>query len=212
MKAISLRLALLFGFAAALVGPTHFGQADTASRCGAPHSTFERCTREPLVLGLLRLPGATGDAAAAIGADRIGQRLGIGQGAAPKKLLLAQYGQFEGFPDLCPLPPEIANTFRSGTCRKRITQQPIILYRSWGGSSGAIGSYWTRSPPRGPLQAVIDCALDQNWGNTATNLTKIRVPAGITIFEGFAAPQGGLVGGCNQVFLPTKIHPSWIVR
>jgi hypothetical protein len=39
----------------------------------------------------------------------------------------------------------------------------------------------------------------------------IRVPAGTTIYEGFAAPQGGLVGGGSQVFIK-NVDPSWIVK
>jgi filamentous hemagglutinin len=45
-----------------------------------------------------------------------------------------------------------------------------------------------------PLQSVIDSALDQSWGNTATNISTIKVPEGTTIYQGYAAQQGGLVG------------------
>ena len=61
------------------------------------------------------------------------------------------------------------------------------------------------------LQSVIDSALDPQWGNTAQNVARIRVPAGTTIYEGAAAAQRGLVGGGNQVFIP-KVDPSWIVK
>lgn len=55
-------------------------------------------------------------------------------------------------------------------------------------------------------------ARDYNpaWGNTAINVVKTQVPSGIRIFEGVAAPQGGLVGGGNQVFIQ-NVNPSWIV-
>lgn len=34
----------------------------------------------------------------------------------------------------------------------------------------------------------------------------------VRIFSGAAAPQGGLVGGGNQVFFDTKVDPSWKVN
>ena len=67
------------------------------------------------------------------------------------------------------------------------------------------------SPPQGPLQAQMDLALKPQWGNTAQNVVQIRVPAGTTIYEGFAAPQGGLLGGGSQVYIP-KVDPAWVVK
>lgn len=81
-----------------------------------------------------------------------------------------------------PLPDAIANTFRSDTYSQVVTQEEVILYRAYGGKAGELGGYWTRTEPQGPLQTVIDSALDQNWGNTATNVAKIKVPMGTTIY------------------------------
>jgi hypothetical protein len=53
-----------------------------------------------------------------------------------------------------------------------------------------------------PVQSIIDSALNPQWGNTATNVVKIEVPAGTKYFEGVATPQGGLVGGGIQVLFP----------
>ena len=61
------------------------------------------------------------------------------------------------------------------------------------------------------MQSTIDSALDRAWGNTATNVTKIEVPAGVKIYEGAAAPQGGLVGGGNQLYIP-KVDASWVIK
>ena len=77
-------------------------------------------------------------------------------------------------------------------------------------SANPTGSYWTRIKPKGPLQSVIDSALDQDWGNTATRVVKAEIPAGTKIYEGAAAAQRGLVGGGNQVYIP-KVDPKWIV-
>jgi hypothetical protein len=110
-----------------------------------------------------------------------------------------------------PLGEKVGSTFRSGTYTELTTTEPTTLYRVWGGKSAEIGPYWTRTPPSGPVQSVIDSALDPAWGNTATNVTKIQVPPGVKIYEGVAASQRGLVGGGSQVFVP-KVDPGWIVR
>jgi hypothetical protein len=112
-----------------------------------------------------------------------------------------------------PLPDDIARTFRSGTYDEVITTEPTTLYRVIGDNGNPAGGYWTRAEPQGPLQSVIDSALDQNWGNTATRVIEMEVPAGTRLFEGVAAPQRGLVGGGNQIFFDRNINPldpAWI--
>jgi hypothetical protein len=55
----------------------------------------------------------------------------------------------------------------------------------------------------------MDSALNPEWGNTAENVSIIKVPPGTTIYQGFAAPQGGLLGGGVQVYIP-KVNPTWL--
>ena len=110
-----------------------------------------------------------------------------------------------------PLGEKVASTFRGASYTESVTSEATTLYRAYGGKAGELGPYWTRTPPAGPLQSKIDSALLPQWGNTAQNVTRIQVPPGTKIFEGFAAPQGGLVGGGNQVFIP-RVDPSWIVK
>lgn len=111
------------------------------------------------------------------------------------------------------LPEAVANTFRSATYSQKVLEEDIILYRAYGGKARELGQYWTRTKPEGPLQTVIDSALDQNWGNTATQVAQIRVPKGTAIYEGFAASQGGLIGGGNQVYIYLeRIDPSWLIK
>jgi hypothetical protein len=68
--------------------------------------------------------------------------------------------------------------------------------------------------PTGPLQARLDSALLPEWGNTATQMSVIRVPAGTMIYEGIVAPQSTstlfLLGGGNQVYIP-KVNPKWLI-
>lgn len=108
-----------------------------------------------------------------------------------------------------PLADDIANTFRSSTYTQKALSTDTTMYRVISDNGRPGGSYWTRVKPKGPLQSVIDSALDQNWGNTATRVVTARVPAGTKIYEGAAAAQRGLVGGGNQIFIP-KVNPSWL--
>jgi hypothetical protein len=61
------------------------------------------------------------------------------------------------------------------------------------------------------LQSQFDLALKPEWGNAATGVAKIRVPAGQQIYEGAAAPQGALQGGGNQIFL-RNVESSWLIE
>ena len=94
-----------------------------------------------------------------------------------------------------PLPEKIAQSFRGGSYTESTLSQPTVFYRAYGGKAGQLGSYWTRTPPSGPLQARVDLALRSEWGNTATNVVKIEAPAGTKIYEGFVEAQSGLLGG-----------------
>jgi hypothetical protein len=109
-----------------------------------------------------------------------------------------------------PLPAAIANTFRGGSYTATTLNEATTLYRVYGGTAGKVGSYWTRTAPSGPLQSTIDLALNPQWGNTATQVARMQVPAGTTIFEGAAAAQGGLVGGGSQVFIQ-NVNPAWLL-
>ena len=108
-----------------------------------------------------------------------------------------------------PLPLKVAETFRGGSYTELTLNEPTIFYRAYGGQAQKLGAFWSRVRPTGPLQAQLDLAIKPEWGNKATEIATIRVPAGQTIYEGAAASQGALVGGGNQVYIPT-IEPSWV--
>ena len=109
------------------------------------------------------------------------------------------------------LPDAVANTFRSGTYTEVVIKGETTLYRVYGGKAGELGSYWTTTKPQGSLQSTMDSALDQKWGNTATNVFTIKVPKGMTIYQGAATAQGGLVGGGSQVYIQ-EVNSSWLVK
>lgn len=108
-----------------------------------------------------------------------------------------------------PLPAEVASTFRGGSYSQVALESDTVLYRVYGGSSGQLSPYWSRTAPQGPLQARMDLALPP--GNTAQNVVQIRVPQGTTVFEGAAGPNFGQLGGGNQVYIP-RVDPSWVVK
>lgn len=108
------------------------------------------------------------------------------------------------------LPERVASTFRGGSYSQITLGADTTLYRVYGGSAVEVGSFWSRTAPSGPLQSTIDLALNPSWGNTAQNVATIKVPAGTTIYDGFAAPQGGLVGGGSQVYIP-KVNAEWLL-
>lgn len=110
---------------------------------------------------------------------------------------------------------DVVGSFRSGSYSQLTLADDTMLYRVYGGDAGQLSPYWTRTKPSGPLQSQLDSALNPAWGNTATDVAAIRVPAGTTIFEGAAAGQplaggGSLLGGGNQVYIPT-VDPAWLV-
>ena len=107
-----------------------------------------------------------------------------------------------------------AATFRNSTYFETVTTEPTVLYRVYGGSAGQLGAYWTTTKPAGSVQSIVDTALNPQWGNTATKVVKIEVPAGVTLYQGKAAQQVGLVGGGTQVYFPkgSKVDPKWIME
>ncbi len=108
-----------------------------------------------------------------------------------------------------PLAEEIAATFRSSTYTARMLDEPLTVYRVIGEGGRAEGRFWTTMKPQGPLQSVIDLAIDQNWRNPATEVVRARLPAGTVVYEGATAGQRGLVGGATQIYLP-RIDPRWL--
>ena len=109
-----------------------------------------------------------------------------------------------------PLNADVVKTFRGGSYSEIVTSEATTLYRVHGGNAGSLGPYWSRTKPAGPLQSQVDNALNPAWGNTATEVTTIRIPKGTKIYEGAAAPQGNLLGGGNQVYV-LEVNPEWVV-
>ncbi len=118
----------------------------------------------------------------------------------------------------------VADTFRSSSYYEVVTKQETKLYRvhNVGEDGQALGSYWSRTKPSGPLQAQLDSALDPSWGNKATAWVEIDAPAGTKFYEGAVSPTflessgsripvGSLYGGGSQVYFDgIKVPEAWI--
>lgn len=113
-----------------------------------------------------------------------------------------------------PLGAAKAALFRAASYTELRTNEPLILYRVYGGDALQLGKWWTRTPPAGSLQSVMDSAILPEWGNDATKIVTIQIPSGTTIFQGFAAPQSNelmsLIGGGSQVYIE-NVNPNWIL-
>ena len=115
-----------------------------------------------------------------------------------------------------PLKENVAKNFRSGSYERITLEKDATFYRVYGGKADKVGSYMSATPQNGGMQSQIDLALNPEWGNTATNVCKVNVPAGTTIYSGTAAPQiinngtGTLMGGGSQIYIPRRVvNPAW---
>ncbi|MEA2633928.1 MAG: hypothetical protein QOH92_695 [Chloroflexota bacterium] len=109
-----------------------------------------------------------------------------------------------------PLKGHFESSFRSSSYTTRKLGQPRDLYRVYSDPTRRLGAFWTDVAPSGPLQATIDAALLPSYGNAATKVVHIRVPAGEIAYEGTAARQAGWLGGGTQYVLP-KALKEWEV-
>jgi hypothetical protein len=109
-----------------------------------------------------------------------------------------------------PLKGHFESSFRSSTYTTRRLGQPRDLYRAYSDPVRRLGAFWSDVKPTGPLQATIDSALLPSYGNAATKVVHIRIPADELVHEGVAARQGGWLGGGTQYVLP-KVLKKWEV-
>jgi hypothetical protein len=98
------------------------------------------------------------------------------------------------------------------TYTEKVLDEPVVLYRVYGGNAKKLKPRWTPDKPRSRAQAREDLAVLPEW-NKMTRMVTIEVPKWTTIYEGFAAPQGPYPGGGRQVFIfPEKVDPLWVTK
>ncbi len=72
-----------------------------------------------------------------------------------------------------------------------------------------MGGFWSLERPAGSLAGRIDSALLPHWGNSASHLTGVQLPAGTTIMVGEVGSQGGFfVGGGTQLLVEGGVQQA----
>lgn len=91
-----------------------------------------------------------------------------------------------------------------------VLDRDLIVYRGHGGDTGPVGRFTTPTYPLDRLDMRQSMAILEEWGNSLTEITTFRIPAGTTIYQGLAERQGNLPGWGLQTFIP-DIRPEWII-
>lgn len=111
----------------------------------------------------------------------------------------------------CPLPTEIAITFLDSKCQAVKLKQPQKFYRYYSSSTNKYGRYLTTNRYKTNVEVIRNLALNQEWGNQATTILKVTVPAGTTVYQGIVAPQTPAQcypGGGQQIFIQDTRDPN----
>ncbi len=107
-------------------------------------------------------------------------------------------------PSSCPLPADIAITFLNSECKEIKLEKAQDFYRYFGNNVSKYGRYLTSDQYKTNVEAIKKLALNQDWGNPATKKVTVTLPAGMTVYQGIAAPQNPATcypGGGQQTFI-----------
>ena len=92
---------------------------------------------------------------------------------------------------------DIMSSFK-GTPKLKTIKSGTTVFRVHGGSAGPVSNWVSPKTYSNPIQAF---ALKAEWGNTATELSKIVLTENVKVLVGRAASQGLLSGGGIQWFI-----------
>ena len=112
---------------------------------------------------------------------------------------------------LCPLPDNIAITFRDSKCKKVQLQMPQTFFRYYSSDTNKKGRYLTTEQYQTNVEVIKNLALKQAWGNRAEKMLSITLPAGTIVYQGIVAPQipaSCYPGGGQQTFIKDSEDPS----
>ncbi|BCL35265.1 hypothetical protein [Nostoc sp. MS1] len=115
----------------------------------------------------------------------------------------------------CPLPTEIAVTFLNSKCKEVTLKKPHTFYRYYSDSTNKYGRYLTRNLYKTNVEVIRNLALNQSWGNKATTILRVTLPAGTVVYQGIVAPQNPAQcypGGGQQTFIKDTRDPNikWV--
>ncbi|WP_253286630.1 hypothetical protein [Virgibacillus sp. MSJ-26] len=61
------------------------------------------------------------------------------------------------------LPDQFKNSFTDGEYRTVVTNEPVTVYRAFGGDAASQGAFATTSPAKSRIDVKIDLALKPEW-------------------------------------------------
>ncbi|MEI3604988.1 hypothetical protein SPD48_04740 [Pseudogracilibacillus sp. SE30717A] len=113
------------------------------------------------------------------------------------------------------LPSWLKNTYTDGQYRTVITNESIMVYRTFGGRAGVDGAFATTVPAPNRITSKIDSALLPEWKNSRQYEAVIEIPKGTELNIGKVEQQmtqTGTVfkGGGDQILLPQNWPNEWI--
>lgn len=111
----------------------------------------------------------------------------------------------------CRLPLEIAVTFLDSKCQEIKLQEDKTYYRYFSTDKNKFGRYLTTNLYKKNVDVIRNLALKQEWGNQATMMLTVTVPAGTTVYEGVVASQDPAQcypGGGQQTFIQDSKDPN----
>ena len=101
----------------------------------------------------------------------------------------------------CAAPAKYVDTFQNAKCVEVTLQYDLKLMRVFSNDNARLGTYFTTTCLLSPRYAIRKLALKREWGNRATKIVEVTVPAGTTIYIGIAAfqdPETLYPGGAQQ--------------
>lgn len=115
----------------------------------------------------------------------------------------------------CPLPLEIAATFLNSQCKAVKLKMPQTFFRYHSTDQNKFGRYLTTDQYQTNAEVIRNLALNQSWGNQATTMLSVTLPAGTTVYQGIVGPQTPPTcypGGGQQTFIVDSKDPAilWV--
>ena len=112
----------------------------------------------------------------------------------------------------CAAPAKYVDTFQNAKCVEVTLQYDLKLTRVFSSDNAKVGTYFTTTCLLSPRYAIRKLALKQQWGNRATKIVEVTIPAGTTIYIGIAAfqnPETLYPGGAQQTVVVDLSKVVW---
>jgi hypothetical protein len=98
----------------------------------------------------------------------------------------------------------VAASFKDSKCTEVKLAKTTVFYRHHTDNNDQKGRYLSTNQYANNVDAIKNLALNQAWGNKATKITTVSLPAGTVTYQGLVAPQDPATcypGGGQQTFI-----------